>query len=493
PVEEWPKCDVLCAYFSDGFPWKKALDYVQLHNMPCINDVFSQHIIRNRRAVKELLVKNNIPTPKYAKVIEYDDKIIVNGTEIHKPFVEKPLDAEDHNVWRSERRSCIRCEGNYLYEEMVTSTNDIKVYTVGRNYMHAEKRKPPTKDGIVKRDPFNKEVRYNGCFFFFKKKKEEERTIAAKIVDAFKQNVCGFDIVRDSTTKFVFFYQNKKKKKNEFFYQTKKSASMVIDVNGFSFCKNNRKFFDDAAYNIRKMCIEFDRQLRPEFYDLKSIPIDRFPVLQRSNAIIDRERMHILRGVLAVFRHGDRTPKQKYKCTTHNRYVCSLVSKSKKSVKWVFKRNREQIQQFAKFCKTLYLERKQYKWLKISQIASMEMQSIKIQLKAKTRDQQTNDVIEALCILKWGGELTRAGEEQCQDFVPLFRNQQLKSDTEGQAKFLSPIRAYVTEEVRVRKTGTIFVQHLLNTEDIPESTIINGDEAQRLLDDIAPLLILIYK
>ena len=30
--------------------------------------------------------------------IEHDDHIEVNGVVIHKPFVEKPVDADDHNI-----------------------------------------------------------------------------------------------------------------------------------------------------------------------------------------------------------------------------------------------------------------------------------------------------------------------------------------------------------------------------------------------------------
>jgi hypothetical protein len=32
------------------------------------------------------------------EVVEHDDHIEVNGVTIHKPFVEKPVDADDHNI-----------------------------------------------------------------------------------------------------------------------------------------------------------------------------------------------------------------------------------------------------------------------------------------------------------------------------------------------------------------------------------------------------------
>jgi inositol-hexakisphosphate/diphosphoinositol-pentakisphosphate 1-kinase len=31
-------------------------------------------------------------------VEEFDEYIVVNGVQINKPFVEKPVDADDHNV-----------------------------------------------------------------------------------------------------------------------------------------------------------------------------------------------------------------------------------------------------------------------------------------------------------------------------------------------------------------------------------------------------------
>lgn len=46
-----------------------------------------QHIYVERTADRD----NNV-------IEEYDEYIIINGTQLKKPFVEKPVDADDHNV-----------------------------------------------------------------------------------------------------------------------------------------------------------------------------------------------------------------------------------------------------------------------------------------------------------------------------------------------------------------------------------------------------------
>ena len=305
-IEEWPRCDVLIAYFSKGYPTKKVITYVEKYKPCLINDLKQQMLLRDRLSIKNILIKNNIPTPRYAvlnrddinhQVIEYDDKIIVNGITIRKPFVEKPLNAENHNIYvyykgGGSRRlfrkvgnrssepssdSCIRREGSFIYEALIQSNKDIKAYTVGSDYVHAETRKAPTVDGIVERDVFNKEVRHKCRLTKYEKK------IAQKIVDAFDQKVCGFDIVR-----------------------SKDGRPFVIDVNGWSFVKNNRKYFDDCAQRLRLMCLQFDKNnLSPLRYGNMLSPIINTNT-QNTNSFVDKQKMHILRGLFGIFRHGDR-------------------------------------------------------------------------------------------------------------------------------------------------------------------------------------------
>ena len=89
-------------------------------------------------------------------LVEDDDHIEVNGVVFNKPFVEKPVSAEDHNIYMyypssagggSQRlfrkigsrssfyssESSVRKEGSYIYEDfMPTDGTDVKVYTVGK-------------------------------------------------------------------------------------------------------------------------------------------------------------------------------------------------------------------------------------------------------------------------------------------------------------------------------------------------------------------------
>lgn len=85
-------------------------------------------------------------------VKEFDDHIEINGISIHKPFVEKPVDADDHNIAiyypTSAGGGCkklfrkignrssefypdiheVRRDGSYIYEEFVeTQGTDVKV------------------------------------------------------------------------------------------------------------------------------------------------------------------------------------------------------------------------------------------------------------------------------------------------------------------------------------------------------------------------------
>ena len=39
PIEQWPRCDVLLAFYSHGFPLERAIEYVNMYKPVLINDL----------------------------------------------------------------------------------------------------------------------------------------------------------------------------------------------------------------------------------------------------------------------------------------------------------------------------------------------------------------------------------------------------------------------------------------------------------------------
>lgn len=297
-VENWPICDFLISFFSDGFPLDKAIAYAKLRKPFCVNDLPMQTVLWDRRICLAVLDHLKVPTPLRVEVnrdggpraqtsdiaqriyertglvfpaasdeaqntepppkvemLDDNDTIVVNGVKLSKPFVEKPTDGENHNIHiyypksqggggrrlfrkinnkSSEKddtlsvpRSITEPDSSYIYEQFlkVENAEDVKAYTVGSGYCHAETRKSPVVDGLVKRNPNGKEIRYVTSL------SKEEQTMAAKIAEGFGQRVCGFDLLRVG------------------------EKSYVIDVNGWSFVKDNNDYYDKCANILKGMFI----------------------------------------------------------------------------------------------------------------------------------------------------------------------------------------------------------------------------------------------
>lgn len=135
---------------------------------------------------------------------------------------------------------------------------------LGQNFSHAETRKSPVVDGVVRRNSEGKEVRY------ITKLTPEELIIAKKVGKTFGQFVCGFDLLRAN------------------------GKSYVIDVNGWSFVKGNELYYENSAQILRE---SFHQVIKKRGLRLKQASTDQWK----------------LKSFLSVLRHGDRTPKLKRK------------------------------------------------------------------------------------------------------------------------------------------------------------------------------------
>jgi inositol hexakisphosphate/diphosphoinositol-pentakisphosphate kinase len=56
PVAEWPLCDVMLSWHSDGFPLARAKEYVALRRPTLINDILKQELLLDRRKVYQTLM-----------------------------------------------------------------------------------------------------------------------------------------------------------------------------------------------------------------------------------------------------------------------------------------------------------------------------------------------------------------------------------------------------------------------------------------------------
>ncbi|CAH2086189.1 unnamed protein product [Euphydryas editha] len=545
PVEEWPICDCLISFHSKGFPLDKAIQYEKLRKPYVINNLHMQYDIQDRRRVYAILENEGIEIPRYAvldrdspdpkhhELVESEDHVEVNGVVFNKPFVEKPVSAEDHNIYiyyptsaggGSQRlfrkigsrssiyspESRVRKTGSFIYEDfMPTDGTDVKVYTVGPDYAHAEARKSPALDGKVERDSEGKEIRYPVIL------SNQEKLISRKVCLAFKQTVCGFDLLRAN------------------------GKSFVCDVNGFSFVKNSNKYYDDCAKILGNMIL---RELAPTLHIPWSVPfqLDDPPIVPTTFG-----KMMELRCVVGVIRHGDRTPKQKMKVEVRHPRFFEIFEKYEGFKRGHVKLKKpKQLQEILDIARALLadihtrhadpeIEEKQGKLEQLKSVLEMyghfsginRKVQMKYQPRGRPRGSSSDDgntthgptptiyhlplplpsaVLRAtrrsttirghplltecagcdgepslVLILKWGGELTPAGRIQAEELGRMFRcmypgGQGRHIPGEGSTQglgllrlhstFRHDLKIYASDEGRVQMTAAAFAKGLLALE-----------------------------
>lgn len=504
-IENWPTCDFLISFFSTGFPLDKAIAYANYRKPYMINDLTLQKTLWDRRLVLSILNFANVPTPQrleisrdggprideelYNKLKEVGipekklyalanqnepewkmldpDTLCVNGKVMKKPYVEKPVDGEDHNVYiyypvstggggrRLFRKignkssefdpelSTPRTEGSFIYEKFMDTDNfeDVKAYTVGSDFCHAETRKSPVVDGIVRRNTHGKEIR------FITELSVEEKTIARNISRIFRQAICGFDLLRVN------------------------GESYVIDVNGFSFVKDNNDYYNACASILRDLFVQAKKTR-----DLIKNKIPKMTQINQSE-YEEKEQKWVFKGMVSVIRHADRTPKQKFKYSFRSPLFISLLKGHKEEVIIRAVPDLQVVLETVKIAEEKQLEDlKKLKQLRGALEKKIDFPGTKIQLKPSLNSENPELVDKVQFILKWGGEPTHSARYQASDVgEQLGQNIKLLN-----REALKDVKVYTSSERRVIASAHIATCSMLGMDTLPDDFLIIRKD---LLDD----------
>ncbi|XP_044505446.1 inositol hexakisphosphate and diphosphoinositol-pentakisphosphate kinase VIP2-like isoform X4 [Mangifera indica] len=405
----------------------------------------------------------------------------------------------------------VRREGSYIYEEfMPTGGTDVKVYTVGPEYAHAEARKSPVVDGVVMRNPDGKEVRYPVLLT------PNEKQMAREVCLAFRQAVCGFDLLRSE------------------------GRSYVCDVNGWSFVKNSYKYYDDAACVLRNMFLDakaphLSAAIPPTLPWKVNKPVQLSEGLTRQGSGLGKfGQSEELRCVIVVMRHGDRTPKQKVKLKVTEERLLNLMlkynggrprseTKLKSAVqlqdlldatRMLVPRSRPDHESDSEAEDIEHAEKLRQVKAVLEEGGHFSGIYRKVQLKplkwvkvARSNGEVEDEwPVEALMVLKYGGVLTHAGRKQAEELGRYFRNNMYPVEGTGLLRLHSTYRhdlkIYSSDEGRVQMSAAAFAKGLLDLEGqltpilvslvSKDSSMLDGldnassemDEAKARLNDI---------
>ncbi|KAG8598264.1 hypothetical protein GDO81_002542 [Engystomops pustulosus] len=253
------------------------------------------------------------------------------------------------------------------------------------------------------------------------------------------------------------------------------------------------KYYDDCAKILGNIIM---RELAPQFQIPWSIPLEAedIPIVPTTSGT-----MMELRCVIAVIRHGDRTPKQKMKMEVRHQRFFDLFEKcyGYKTGKLKLKKPK-QLQEVLDIARQLLVELGQNNDSEIEE-SKAKLEQLKTVLEMyghfsginrkvqltylphgcpKTSSEEEDcrrDEPSLLLVLKWGGELTPAGRIQAEELGRAFRCMYPggQGDYAGfpgcgllrlHSTYRHDLKIYASDEGRVQMTAAAFAKGLLALE-----------------------------
>jgi len=465
-------------------------DKCREQNIQVLNDVRCLIELADRRWALKMLTEHKIPTPKYmecvfegqtpARVEEYDEHVVVNGCQIDKPFLEKPVKRSDREIYLyhpqehgggralfssiesgDDRYICtfedtgsVRREGAYVYQEYPKSDGfRVQVVCIGQLYYGYCVVSPTILSaGSAEEDDETGETLagtlQNGhsCVLNL-----NEKEVAAELQKIFGQTIFG-----------VTFYRS---------MVNGREQSLVTDLWPGVPRWGIIDHFGDVVNELLKLMGKKPRfslsALTSRIAPVgDSSPKSQQPKLSRRISVVDGVE---LLCVVMLVRHGERTPKQKIKGKLELSnpfqagWLCGFLHQEDclPSSETAFDmRKKHQLKRLSssltKLSEQGHKLNQVEEALKCIKDAGMDYRAKVVISKTKPQSLQLK--------IKWGGELTLKGREGSKDSGKSFRERTFPGEDVAQlhTSLQHDIKIFSSREQRCMQTAAAFASGLLS-------------------------------